>query len=152
MDRALLHSTVQLVAAERENSDLTATSSRVSAVGEEVGKRLGFCIHQAVKEWNARVLAGPKTYVPASCHCPTLSKGMQDVISQLCTAVNSEKTRAPYLRRFAHHVIFDEYIGRSDVSGIMQRRHTRIIKACTNGCSFTNLSFFILHYILRSAM
>ena len=40
VDRALLHSTVQLVAAERQNSD--------------VGKRLGFCIDQAVKEMSAR--------------------------------------------------------------------------------------------------
>ena len=47
VDRALLHSTVQLVAAERQNSD--------------VGKRLGFCIDQAVKEMSARKLAGPKT-------------------------------------------------------------------------------------------
>ena len=40
VDRALLHSTVHLVAAERQNSD--------------VGKRLGFCIDQAVKEMSAR--------------------------------------------------------------------------------------------------
>ena len=71
---------------------------------------LSDCIHQAVEEWNARVSAGPKTYQQVATVTPlhTLSKGMQDVISQLCTAVNSEKTRAPYLRRFAHHVIFDE--------------------------------------------
>ena len=68
VDQALLHSTVQLVVAEQEKSDLTATSIRVSAVREEVGKRLGFTpqqmmsikgtlrdyIHQAVEEWNAR--------------------------------------------------------------------------------------------------
>ena len=71
---------------------------------------LSDCIHQAVEEWNARVSAGPKTYQQVATVTPlhTLSKGMQDVISQLCTAVNSEKTRAPYVRRFSHHVIFDE--------------------------------------------
>ena len=66
VDQALLHSTVQLVVAEQEKSDLTATSIRVSAVREEVGKRLGFIpeqmmpikgtlrdyFHQAVAEWH----------------------------------------------------------------------------------------------------
>ena len=42
VDQALLDSTVQLVVAEQENSDLIATSIRVSAVRKEVGKRLGF--------------------------------------------------------------------------------------------------------------
>ena len=42
MDQALPDSTVQLVVAEQENSDLIATSIRVSAVRKEVGKRLGF--------------------------------------------------------------------------------------------------------------
>ena len=52
----------------------------------------------------------PKTYQQVATVTPlhTLSKGMQDVISQLCTPVNSEKTRAPYVSRFSHHVIFDE--------------------------------------------
>ena len=64
VDQAPLHSTVQLVVAEQEKSNLTAMSIRVSAV--------------------------------------------RDVISQFCTAVDSEKTRAPYVRRFARHVKFDE--------------------------------------------
>ena len=63
VDQALLHSTVQLVVAEQEKSDPTATSIRVSAVREEVGKRLGFTPEQMmpikgtlrdyIHEWNA---------------------------------------------------------------------------------------------------
>ncbi len=83
---------------------------------EEVGKRLGLTpeqmtaikgtmrdyIHQAVEEWNARVRAGPTTYQQVATVTPwhTLSKGMQEVISQLCMAVDSEKIRAPYVVQY----------------------------------------------------